>query len=252
MQNYLAAGISAIGAQELGGIIGGILALVLLVGVPILFVVSLIKTIRKRGAIWIVLLVLSSILGLFLLIGLISAGVSGFNMAIEKAREASLSKETRTVVSDDGLVALDAPGNWKEAPGLSAEAELGLMDEAKEQYALVMTESKEDFDLSDLGGLEGYGDLILELMTENLENGDLGKWESGKGHEGLPFRSIEFRGTVTGVRIVYFLTVYQTEDHFHQLLQWSIPSNWDAAEPVFKKVLRSFRLKKSDKEKKPN
>ncbi|MGJ8698227.1 MAG: hypothetical protein ACSHYF_18040 [Verrucomicrobiaceae bacterium] len=221
-------------AYKFGEMIGGGLAIGLFIAIPVLFVLSLVKTIQKKGALWVVILVITSLIGLAMVIGTIVMASKGFKAAAEAVKDRD---EIQVVEDPEGLISVGLPGHWKEIPGLNDEAEMTYGNMVAEQYFIVLREPKVDFDEMDL---EGYGEIIFDQMEVALERSEAGEWTPLEGSL-LNMKSRVLTGSTEGIRISYLVGVMETESDFYQVLQWSLPSRWDDTLPVFEQVLGSVK-----------
>ncbi len=230
------------GAQEIGVIFGIITALLLFLGIPALFILALIKTITKKSKGWIALLIITSILGLGA-IGIIAFGAhKGFKQIADNS-------EKSEVKSSDGTCLIEIPGNWSEIPDSNEDASIAKGNLFKEQYVMVISESKAD--LEEEVSLQTYGEIVLQMMEESLKEAQYEQWEVSDLTHPLSGMTCHLSGSMDGIKIKYLLTVTEDQGHFYQILQWSIPSKWEKALPVFQEILKSFRSLKNSPEKNP-
>ncbi len=221
-------------AQEIGK---GLLGMGMLCGsclVPVLFIVSLVMAIRKKGTGWTITAVLSGLITLILVAFTVFAMVSAPRIA-EQVN--ALRAEPREVSSLDNDVHLTVPGNWRALDSLHEEASLSYGNETREEYLILLTDPKADFD----GSLEEHVDLTSSNMLDALEGAEVVSREALQvgGHDAI---RVELRGTSDYVRIIYVQLTVETEDAFQQFLVWTLPSKLDEALPVFEKVLASIRF----------
>ncbi|BCU79118.1 hypothetical protein [Luteolibacter sp. LG18] len=196
--------------------------------VVIVFILSLVRLIVTKNARWVIGLVLSAIVGL----GGLGAGTV---LLAKKAKEAS--ETPRVVASADQSVHARIPGHWKEMPNLNEVATLEVGNAIREQYFIVISESKQDVELA----LDDYADLTSKHMLGTLKNGERGP-KSTVTIDGHPAIQYEVKGSVDKTPVVYLQTTVETPGGFHQLLMWTLPSKREIAWPVFKEVLDSVKV----------
>ncbi|MEM9284129.1 MAG: hypothetical protein AAGA96_20105, partial [Verrucomicrobiota bacterium] len=127
-------------AEGLGAVVGGLLGCFLAVLVPALFVFFLVMAIVRKSKGWTVAAVLTGVFGLALGAMVIFLG----NKAVQKVKETT--EIPRVFASEDGLVSVTTPGYWRVLDLASAAAELQLGDPVSEEYLLVISELKTDFE----------------------------------------------------------------------------------------------------------
>jgi hypothetical protein len=133
---------------------------------------------------------------------------------------------------------MTVPGNWREMTDLNDQAEIQVGDLFREQYAIVLTESREDF--SDEVNLARFS----ELVSMNVRNGLADATMSAPRTltvQGRPAVQRVIRGSKDHLRIVYWLTAIEGERSYFQVLMWTLASRADENEPVFQAVVRNFQ-----------
>lgn len=224
-------------AYEAGQQVGQILGYVLVIGVVALFILSLIKTIiSPKKKVWVSLLILSSLL---LLVGLGSAGYAVFK-GIKDAREVSAddlkqgSDKVKEVRTDDDLLVFRIPKIWKPLDQLHADASLRQGHLRDEQYMLVLSEKKSDFD--DSTTVRDYADLCIKNTISVASKYEEGEWRESTV-AGEKMLRVEVDAVVDHLKIRYLLGYYETDGHFHQITLWTMPSRWKESGPIFEAVL---------------
>ena len=131
-----------------------------------------------------------------------------------------------------GLATLNLPARWRAAASLNEQATLQATDPARQRFAVVISEPRDDFDgtvdLSDHAGR------TLAQLADSLRlvaiNGPTER--TVNGYRALQF---EIEGYHQGVRLVYLHTTIEGRRAFHQVLVWSTRSAYDRA--VFNEVV---------------
>ncbi|MBU6950977.1 NINE protein [Hahella sp. HN01] len=145
--------------------------------------------------------------------------------------------------SADGRLSLSVPGRWKKMDDLNEEASLGVGNLFDDAYALILEESRVDFE--DGYTLTDYSELIVSLMQESLENPrTLGEW-SPVEINGLPARQVALTGSTGGVKVTYLITTVMGDAHFYQVLGWTLASRYDSKSEVLQAVAASFKERKN-------
>lgn len=145
---------------------------------------------------------------------------------------------TQWVAAEDGSSKILLPVSWQPMPELTEVASVEYGNPYREQYAVVITEPKADF--ADDVDLFAYNDLVLEQnyrpVLANLSVKLLGEVEVN-GMKGIKY---ELRGEIDNVKIVYLHTALEGADHFHQVLFWTLPTQWRANRKTFETALAKF------------
>jgi len=199
-------------------------------GGGIFFIVALIKAITKRTKGWVIGAVISGVLALFGVVGLIGMAA---NSLAKLAKTASEKK--KTVASKDGRFRLEVPATWREMPELHEDAQIEAGNGRLEQYVIVIENSKADY----VGTLAEFDELVIGQMKETVPGGEVSEPES-RAVGGYPAIHRRLSGTVSNLRVVYYISSVETEKGFYQVLTWTMQSRDSAAQPVFREVIDSF------------
>ncbi len=149
-----------------------------------------------------------------------------------------LGSEAEEVNFLNGSFSVIKPASWSKMDDLNNEADLQMGNYSKEAYAVILTESKLDFDEITM---QGHSDLTRVFLEESLENYQASEPEViNVGN----FQALRYRlsGSFDGIKIVYWHVTLETKDHFHQVLLWSLPSKFSDNEADFNSVIQSFKV----------
>ena len=149
-----------------------------------------------------------------------------------------LSKEPEKVEFLDNSFAVIKPASWALRDDLNDVADLQMGNPFKEAYAIIITENKMDFDKI---SLEEHSDLTRSALARGLKN----YWESDPEYlKNGSFRALRYKltGTTSGLNIVYWHVTLETEQHYHQMLLWSLKSKFAKNEADFLSVIQSFEV----------
>ena len=147
-----------------------------------------------------------------------------------------LSKEPKKVEFLDNSFSVLMPASWSLKSGLNNQADLQMGNPFKEAYTIIISENKMDFnnisleEHSDLTrlmlqrGLKGY----QESSPELLDMGDI---------HGLRY---QLTGSMDGINLVYWHVTLESENHYHQMILWSLKSKFSDNVPDFDSVIHSF------------
>ena len=147
-----------------------------------------------------------------------------------------LPGEPKKVEFLDQSFAVEMPASWSLRSDLNDVADLQMGNSFKEAYAIIISENKMDFDEMTL---QDHSDLTRSVIGQNLKNyheSDQEILDIG-GNQALRYR---LTGSVDGLNIVYWHVTIETENHYHQMLMWSLKSKFAQNQDDFEAVLQSF------------
>jgi hypothetical protein len=146
--------------------------------------------------------------------------------------------DTRTELkSSDGLTMIKIPQGWTEDKELHQKAELQASDRAREEYIIVLSESKEDFQQMTL---EKHSETTRGSLLNSLTNPEV----SGPTMltiNGSAAIQYEIRGTIQNMNIVYLHTTIETPENFHQVLAWTLKSRFEKNQTRLRDAINSFQ-----------
>ncbi|MEM7600193.1 MAG: hypothetical protein AAF357_02120 [Verrucomicrobiota bacterium] len=207
----------------------GCLVMVLL---PVLFILALVMAITQKSKEWTSVTIIIGVVGIIaLVISLVYAGKYG------KAKLEEMN-QPRPFVTADGLAEVTAPGTWTAQDFDNDVASLQIGNLIGNQYLLIISEEKQEF-VPEFG-IQEYAETISEQMKEVVRNPgepELIPMEIG----GLVAFRRELEGEIDGMPIAYLNTFIEGEDHFHQVLTWTLVEMKDRHFPLFRTTVKSFR-----------
>ncbi len=227
---------SSSSAFKAGQVFGAIIGIILLIGLPILFILCLVKLISTKNKSWLIGLVFSG-LSLLVLIGLIMVGVyMGYKKSASTARS-GLSSGVESIVNvPDSKLSLTLPSHWSDIKDLNDAASLSVGNLFREEYLIVISEQKADFD----GDLTAYSNLTASTMIDSITNSTT-KEPLTLSINGLPAIQREFSGSVDRTKIAYIHTSIEGSEHYYQIIGWTIPSRKTTAFKVIEDVINSSK-----------
>ncbi|HEU0299231.1 MAG TPA: RDD family protein [Longimicrobium sp.] len=163
------------------------------------------------------------------------SGTSANNLRPPAARDAAgVIRNPRIVLSSDGGSQITVPGRWRTLPEASLTAEIRVGSIVAEQFVIVQTNSRDSIpgDVS----LERFAEWAVEDVQEDVAEAT----PATPRHltvGGRPAIQYEVRDTVD----VLWMTVVESETHFHRVLAWTPVSRAEASEPLMQAVIQSFR-----------
>ena len=134
-------------------------------------------------------------------------------------------------------IQVSIPSGWKEDRDLHDSAELQASNRRKEQYIIVLSESKEDFqDMT----LEKHSEITRATLVKSLTEAQTSAPTTLTigGNSALQY---EIRGFINNLSVIYLHTTVETDKHIHQILTWTLKSMYDKNKPVLQKVTESFK-----------
>ena len=158
---------------------------------------------------------------------------------------------------EDELFTIDVPSGMVDMPGLNNDASLQYgypldsvaedLEPAKEQYLIVMLETKEEIASygldADFDALK-YSEVSMEALQYNLEDFEIVSEEPEiKDRNGMQFVEIEMQGSVGDLSVFYKLAVYEGENAFYQILAWCNLEDKDQFLPDMNRSIQSFKEK---------
>lgn len=159
----------------------------------------------------------------------------------EFKKELGVGGEAETLTFYDGQFTAHKPDGWTILDDLNDQADLGMGNYLREAYALFLTEPKTDFEYGMT--FQEHSDITrgsMESMVIGFEETEPKLVTTAAGDEGV---SYEIRGSVDGISIVYLHVTVETEDHIHQILQWSLPSKYKKNLKDYNAVWKSLKAK---------
>lgn len=138
----------------------------------------------------------------------------------------------------NGQYQVTCPGNWSVQKELNAEADFQVGNLYNEAYMIVLSEPVSDF--PDNFTLDDFSSLVNQNLMANVVGPEVST-TTAKEINGMPARSFTLSGTVDNIPVVYWVHVIQSDDHYHQILQWSLKDRFDSNRSDFKMAIESFR-----------
>ena len=132
--------------------------------------------------------------------------------------------------------AVTMPASWSLINDLNDVADLQMGSRFKEAYTIIISENKMDFD--DIS-LEDHSNLTRSMIKNGLKNCHESNQEILE-IEGTQALRYQLTGSIDGLNIVYWHVTLETENHYHQMLLWSLKSRFSKNKADFDSVIQSF------------
>jgi len=140
-------------------------------------------------------------------------------------------------IADDNVTRIRLPTSWKKHPELTDIAGIEYASLQREQYLVVISEPKTDFASST--DVFVYNDLLEQNLRDSIDNFQV-KYLGEVKINGMNGLKYEMRGEIDNIKIAYLKVALEGEDHFHQLLFWTVPTRWSTNLKLFEEALVSF------------
>jgi Domain of unknown function (DUF4190) len=189
------------------------------------------KGIAAAGLILGYIALVLGIMGIPLLVSMIQS---------DRERLHRLATERKEIASDDRKIKVTVPGTWTKLPELNEQASLRVGNKSKEMYLIVITEAKADLDDFTL---EKHHQLTRDRMLRNMKNASatVPVPLTIDGHAAL---QDELSGTEDHTSVVFLHTTVDHDEHFQQILAWTLKSRWQRQNEQLREITRSFHSEK--------
>ena len=212
---------------------------VIVLAIPAIFILSLVKLFTTKQKAWLVGVIIPGTLGLGIVALFVTAFLSGYNTYNKKIKNANgKGVKTQIVTTEDGLLELKVPKTWRTLDQISGIGSLGFGNLRSEQYLIVISEPISDFE--DSFTLDDYAEICLGNTKDSASEYTSGQWVPSQ-ISGYPAKEIEVNAVIDRLKIKYLNGYLETETHYHQIMQWTLPSQWKNSEQVFRSVLDSAK-----------
>lgn len=152
--------------------------------------------------------------------------------ATEETKEQSDGK-IEVIKTDNGDFKIEMLDGWKsvETKELSDNADVGLKNEQKELYYMVLSEKKKDFD-------------SFSAFKSSVDLSDLGE-KSDETKESIKYNGLKgerrtFVAAKDGIEVYYIYDLLEGKDHYLQCISWTLNSDKDTNEQELIKLMNSL------------
>jgi thioredoxin len=148
------------------------------------------------------------------------------------------SKVTPTVITaTDGQSHVTVPKTWRTMTALSANAELQVGDELRDQYLIVRTMNKADAVEADLST---YSKRLVDDFKADLDTPTISAPRSLTIHNRTAVQ-YEIHGTHDNVKLMYVLTYVDGTQNYYEVVAWTVESKAGANGAILHQVSESFQ-----------
>lgn len=167
-----------------------------------------------------------------------SANPSGDAALTQPTETASPQDAGNVLVGSDGQSQITLLNGWVEDRELHESAEIQASKRGSEEYIIVLSENKADFqNLS----IEQHSEITRGLLVESLTEPEITGPTDVTTVGSNPAVQYEIQGTIEGINVAYLHTTVETPTKYHQILAWTLPSSFERNEPELQQVIQSFR-----------
>lgn len=146
-------------------------------------------------------------------------------------------KEIGILKSNDGLSQITLFEGWREQKGLNEKAEIEASNPITNNFIIVLSESKLDFNHMTLDKhSEATRSILLEAIKDPKVEGPFPLKING-----YPAVQYKITGAVDDLNPVYLHTTVETPKNFHQVLAWTLVSKFEKNKVELQKVIASFK-----------
>jgi hypothetical protein len=171
------------------------------------------------------------------LVSLFCSGLTGCSNILDKVQDNTKTTET-VIKSSDGKTQITVFSDWKEDKALNEQATIQASNRLKEKYAIVISESLQDF--SEDIKVEEFADVVKENMLQSVKNAATSDM-TDMTVNGLPAKFFEIQGDVEKVKAKYLIGAVKGKNGIYQIITWTLNSKYDQNKEELKKVIESFK-----------
>lgn len=175
---------------------------------------------------------------IFLLLFAIFAASSGCSAVSLIKKQIEQAQKPQTIVCTDGKCQLTVPGSWSVQKDLNAEANFQAANPLAEQYAIIISEAKDDF--PPMTNLDGYTEIIKQNARETMVDPVFSEVKTIVVN-GYPARQFELSGAVDDIKANWIYTLFEGEKNYHQVIMWTLDTRYKANKPIFLETLNTFK-----------
>jgi hypothetical protein len=144
---------------------------------------------------------------------------------------------TTTINATDNSSQVSVPNGWKSDPQLHDTAQLQVSNRASEEYLIVLSESKEDFQNMTL---EKHSETTRATFLKSLTGPTVSE-PATLTINGLPAVQYEIHGSINNLNVIYLHTTIESAKNFHQLIAWTLRSRFEKNKTDLQQVISSFK-----------
>jgi len=149
--------------------------------------------------------------------------------------ELQSSTQSKLQVTNDGLAELRVPSTWYSMADLAKKGTLGFGNAYSEAYLVIVTDNK-----SDLKGykVQDFSQLVLDNNFKPIASKITPLGDDPINQ--LPAMHYRIEAKVKNIDIVYLIAMVEGQDHFYQVITWSLTSHLDQNLKDMRDTINSF------------
>ncbi|MBD2071559.1 hypothetical protein H6F93_29260 [Leptolyngbya sp. FACHB-671] len=167
-----------------------------------------------------------------------SANPEGATVPTEPTEAASPEDAGNVLVGLDGQSQLTLLNGWVEDRELHESAEIQASKRGSEEYVIVLSENKADFENLTI---EQHSEITRGLLVESLTDPEITGPTDVTTVGSNPAVQYEIQGTIEGINVAYLHTTVETPTKYHQILAWTLPSSFERNKPELQQVIQGFK-----------
>ena len=222
---------SSSSAYEIFKVIGGMLGCVLIILVPALFLFTLIMAMTRKSKGWIVATIIAGTVSL-VMVGVVAVYGVRFGSKALKEQQA-----VQVFTTTDGLATVTGAPGWRVLDLESGDATLSIGSLAAEEYLLVISELKSDFEVDFT--LSDFAEIASQQTIDTVKEPVSGELME-KTIQGLSAYEREVSGTIEGTDVSYVNHYVEGREHFYQVMAWTLTNRKERAFPRLRAAADSF------------
>ena len=147
----------------------------------------------------------------------------------------SAGRPAAALSSDGGGYTIRVPDGWRKLDGLSEDAILSCGGPAREQYLIIIPDSRSATGMT----LQEYTSVVLHQISAGLEDAAIGQSAEFPIGEHAALRT-QVSGTVEGVKVRYLVYTAGFPDDYLQIVAWTLEEKADETQPLFDEIVRTL------------
>jgi len=150
-----------------------------------------------------------------------------------KEQPSDSKNKIEVIKTKNGNFKIEMTDGWQsvEAKELSDNADVSLKNTTNEEYYMVLSEAKKDFD-------------SFDVFKQSVDLSDLGEITNEKkaaiNYNGLKGERRTFTASKDGVEVYYIYDLVEGKDHYLQCISWTLNSKKSSNESDLIKVMNSL------------
>jgi hypothetical protein len=180
--------------------------------------------------------IMAAVLAVLLTIGCFSGcGLLGTGQSTSSKNTAV--QTTVQLTSSDGKYSLEIPDKWKDMQAaLSSDSVLACGNNAKEQYLIIIPDSKSELSMN----FSEYTSVILHQIGTNMENAVIDQTADFEipGHAAT---RTTVSGTADGLKVRYWVYTVDCPEDYLQIVAWTLQDKAEETEQTYDQVAQSLK-----------